>query len=298
MSGMRFMTQDERGIILRPLLGLTKKQIEEIIKALGFDFVYDISNSYLKFERNFIRLKVLPLIKERFPSIEKAVLRSQKLCAYEHDLAMRYAKPVFESVFNADDPKLPRFDFSKLNLDDEALMLTLLRMFWMSMLTLPPELDVLKSSLNLMRISADQNGLVKHEGVELRRYKNSLYLMNPCIFPARQCFTLKSDQSLHLGDFVYTLQSSSGKEAFSVDGDFVILDFDLKGSQKIKPLHRAHAREIKKLLSEYAVPYFLRQQQCLVKEPSGRILALGDRCACVRAEPSRQSFVLKIQRAG
>ncbi len=300
LSGMRFITRDERGTVLRPLLSLTKKQIEEIIEALDFDFVYDISNSYLKFERNFIRLKVLPLIKERFPSIEKAVLRSQKLCAYEHDLAVRYAKPVFESAFqenHTDDPYLLKFDFSKLDTDDEPLMLTLLRMFWMSLLTLPPELEVLMSSLNLMRISADQFGVVKHEGLELRRYKNSLYLMKPCVFPERKSFTLKQDQSLRLGDFIYTLKRSSEKEAFSLDGDEVILDFDLKGSQKLKPVHRAHAREIKKLMSEYAVPYFMRQKQCLVKNCSGMIVALGDLCACVKSESVQQSYELKIQRA-
>ena len=87
LSGMHFLIRDERGTIVRPLLELHKKQIEEIIQALGFDFVYDISNSYLKFERNFIRLKVLPLLKTRFPGIDGSILRIQKLCGQEHELA-------------------------------------------------------------------------------------------------------------------------------------------------------------------------------------------------------------------
>lgn len=63
LSGMRFMVQDDRGTLIRPLLELHKSEIIEIIETLGFTHVFDISNTYMKFERNFIRLKVLPLMR-------------------------------------------------------------------------------------------------------------------------------------------------------------------------------------------------------------------------------------------
>lgn len=95
LSGMRYYLNDERGCIIRPLLELTKAQVIDVIESLGYSHVFDISNTYLKFERNFIRLKVLPLLRERFKGVDNAVLRSQKLCSYEHDLAERYTKEIF-----------------------------------------------------------------------------------------------------------------------------------------------------------------------------------------------------------
>lgn len=90
LSGMKVITEDERGTLVRPLLFLHKIEVEQILSDLGFTYVYDLSNGYLKFERNYMRLKVMPVLRERFAGIDKAILRSQRLCAMEHDLAQRY----------------------------------------------------------------------------------------------------------------------------------------------------------------------------------------------------------------
>lgn len=90
LSGMKVLTEDERGTLVRPLLFLHKVEVEQILSDLGFPYVYDLSNGYLKFERNYMRLKVMPVLRERFAGIDKAILRSQRLCAIEHDLAQRY----------------------------------------------------------------------------------------------------------------------------------------------------------------------------------------------------------------
>lgn len=90
LSGMKVLTEDERGTLVRPLLFLHKVEVEQILSDLGFTYVYDLSNGYLKFERNYMRLKVMPVLRERFAGIDKAILRSQRLCAIEHDLAQRY----------------------------------------------------------------------------------------------------------------------------------------------------------------------------------------------------------------
>lgn len=90
LSGMRVITEDERGTLVRPLLFLHKIEVEQILSDLGFTYVYDLSNGYLKFERNYMRLKVMQVLRERFAGIDKAILRSQRLCAIEHDLAQRY----------------------------------------------------------------------------------------------------------------------------------------------------------------------------------------------------------------
>src|SRR5574344_327229 len=154
LSGMRYMLKDERGTILRPLLELHKREIIEIIEALGYDYVFDISNTYLKFERNFIRLKVLPLLKERFSGIEKSILRSSLLCSYEHDLASRYAKEYFDLAYDRDNDCLC---IDKLDLKDEPLVTSIMRLFICTKVVMPPEFNTVLLAVKLCSIGPDQN---------------------------------------------------------------------------------------------------------------------------------------------
>lgn len=271
LSGMRYMLKDERGTILRPLLELHKAQIIEIIEALGFKHVFDISNTYLKFERNFIRLKVLPLFKERFPGMDKAVLRSQKLCSYEHDLAMRYTKEKFDEVFNGKDLSL---DISSLDVFDEALMTSLLRMFISCKTQLPPELNTVLDALNICRISPDQSAVVELGEYQIRRFKNYLFLVKPLKCSATGQYELNAGCPLTIDDFTYSLELTSD-EKIGFNTDSVILDFDYKGGLKLKPSTRNHSREIKKLFSEYSTPTWLRDSKCLVKSDD-KIIAFAD----------------------
>jgi len=296
LSGMREVTEDQRGVILRPLLSLHKAEIEEIIKALGFDFVYDISNSYLKFERNFMRLKVLPLLRSRFKGIDAAILRSSKLCAFEHDLAQRTVKPVFEQACEGRTLNLSAFDP-----EDEALALGVLRMFLDKVCELPPELRILEEALRLCRAGADQMGIVAVPGTkyELRRFRNTLYLRMPAALPEPGSYILKAGERARLGDYVYELKAGRDPQiCFALDEDHpeVTLCFGLSGSTRLKPLERAHSRELKKLYAEYGVPYFERESVPVVEDGQGRVLALGNIASCDAAsEPSQRRWHLEIR---
>ena len=276
LSGMRFMIHDERGTIIRPLLELHKSKIIEIIEALGFTHVFDISNTYMKFERNFIRLKVLPLLRERFLGIDGSVLRSATLCGYEHDLAMRYAGEVLKKVF---DEKELSLDISGLDLHDEPLMYALLRSYLSYKSGVPAEFSQVQEAYNLCRISNDQNVSISlHEGYELRRFLKKLYLVKPHAIEAKGQYRLSYGSTLSLGDYEYSLYKRNDDKGFAFSD--VILDFAYKGSLKLHPQSRVHSREIKKLFVEYKIPLWERKSKCLVRDLKGNPLALGDVFIC------------------
>ena len=276
LSGMRFMIKDERGTILRPLLELHKREIIEIIEALGFNHVFDISNTYLKFERNFIRLKVLPLLKERFVGIEKSILRSSKLCAYEHDLAMRYAKEQLDKAYIEDEQKL---DINKLDLTDLPLITSVLRLFVLKVASMPAELNTIDQIINLASISADQHTVIAiDDNYSVRRFKNFLYLVRQRELPKKGKYKLEHGQSLTLGDFTYSLEPCTDpKESFACKS--VVLDFNLVGSTKFKPLKRSHSRELKKLFMEFNIPVWQRASKPIVTDAAtNQAVALADLC--------------------
>jgi tRNA(Ile)-lysidine synthase len=61
----------KNGALVRPLLFLTRDEINKIVSDDKLDFVEDSSNASAKYARNKIRLEVIPRLKELNPSIEK-----------------------------------------------------------------------------------------------------------------------------------------------------------------------------------------------------------------------------------
>jgi tRNA(Ile)-lysidine synthase len=62
-----------RGNIIRPLLSVTRKEIEKSLESAGQSFRKDLSNADSRYLRNFIRNELAPVIEKRFPSYrEKA----------------------------------------------------------------------------------------------------------------------------------------------------------------------------------------------------------------------------------
>ncbi len=74
------------GDVVRPLLELTRTQIEDYLAARGLAFVNDSSNATTDYRRNHIRHKVLPALVEEFPGAVEAVVRSMSNLGAARDI--------------------------------------------------------------------------------------------------------------------------------------------------------------------------------------------------------------------
>lgn len=72
LCGIRY----RNGIVVRPLLDATKREILDYLDARGLTYVTDSSNHSNDYRRNRLRNVVLPLIEEQFPGAEKAILKT------------------------------------------------------------------------------------------------------------------------------------------------------------------------------------------------------------------------------
>jgi tRNA(Ile)-lysidine synthase len=62
--------------ILRPLLDVSRVVLQNYAQQHGLQWVEDESNQDARFDRNFLRLEVLPLLKTRFPACVTTLARS------------------------------------------------------------------------------------------------------------------------------------------------------------------------------------------------------------------------------
>jgi tRNA(Ile)-lysidine synthase len=96
-----------RGIIIRPVLVLTKQEILEYLEENKIQFRIDKSNLSEDYERNFLRHKIIPLIKEKLnPSFEKSILFSSGIFRKYHEKMENLVKQDVNRVSGSDKDKI------------------------------------------------------------------------------------------------------------------------------------------------------------------------------------------------
>lgn len=68
-----------RGPVIRPMLSLNKIEIESWLQSRGVEWVEDKSNSDTSIQRNFMRHKVIPLLREINPDAANAIFANSKM---------------------------------------------------------------------------------------------------------------------------------------------------------------------------------------------------------------------------
>lgn len=77
IEGLRGM-QADTGEILRPLLSVTRKEIETYLSEIGVSHITDSTNLSSDYQRNFIRNELLPAIESRWHGVKKTIMRTQR----------------------------------------------------------------------------------------------------------------------------------------------------------------------------------------------------------------------------
>lgn len=101
LRGLAGMTMI-RGNILRPMLSLSRTDVEAYLESLGQAYITDSSNLTTDYRRNFVRLKLLPQMESRWPGARKALRRTQENLQHDETelQALREGKGVNKDVDN------------------------------------------------------------------------------------------------------------------------------------------------------------------------------------------------------
>lgn len=247
------------GQLLRPLLNTSRAEILDYALRHQLQWIEDDSNANPQFDRNFLRLTVLPQIAERWPAYRSTLARVSEQA--------REAEQLFDA--------LAAQDFAAANMPVGALSVVaclaleparrrnLLR-YWLQQLQLPlPTREQLLQLDSILSARIDAEPCVQWSGAEIHRFRDGLYAMPtlpavPQVIdeswrPAAEC----SIQGLG----VLRTQHLLG-QGLRADCDYRIRS--RRGSERCKPLGRAHSQTLKKLLQEYSVPPWLRDRLPLI----------------------------------
>lgn len=87
-----------RGNIIRPLIGITRAEVEEYCEKNKIEFVTDSTNLQDNYNRNKIRHSVVPVFKDINSSFELSAQRAAKLIFQQNEYISRVAKDAFKKA--------------------------------------------------------------------------------------------------------------------------------------------------------------------------------------------------------
>ena len=91
IKGIAGIEENYENKIIRPFLSITKEEINTYIIANSIPFVTDETNFCDDYTRNYIRLKVLPLVRSLFPEAETAIYRLSETAKMEDEFLNKLA---------------------------------------------------------------------------------------------------------------------------------------------------------------------------------------------------------------
>ncbi|MGX8682164.1 MAG: tRNA lysidine(34) synthetase TilS, partial [Spirochaetales bacterium] len=99
---------DEKRRLLRPLLGLSRQDLESYLRQNGFLWSHDSTNEDERFRRNEVRTSVIPNVEKAWPGFEKEILKLQ----HQAKKAFEESRPVIPSDASIDLDKLRERDLT------------------------------------------------------------------------------------------------------------------------------------------------------------------------------------------
>ncbi|MBQ3220054.1 MAG: tRNA lysidine(34) synthetase TilS [Clostridia bacterium] len=104
ISGIQENYQDK---IIRPLLSVTKSEIENYLSKNKIPFITDETNFSDEYTRNYLRLNIIPEIKKIFPEAEKSIERFSEIVKTDDDFIQQTAKSSVNFILDKAEIKLP-----------------------------------------------------------------------------------------------------------------------------------------------------------------------------------------------
>ena len=268
-AAMPFCRDWGEGKLVRPLLEVSRGEIESYVHAHRLAFMEDPSNLDTGIERNFLRREVLPLLEERWPSASSTLARSARHCAH----AARLLRERAEEDLGGEDAIAMDF-LASLSRDRQ---INLIR-FWIARqgFAVPGERRLGQWLETVYAAGADRVPEEVFEDYRMYRWRGRLHLVPrlPAL-PENQRWHWRKGEVLALPELGLALRWESLQAQL---GEEVETDLEVRlraGGERCRPEGRQHRHALKKLLQEAGVPPWSRGRIPLVYQHARLRLVWG-----------------------
>ena len=273
IAGIGELRRFPPGWLVRPLLEIERKSLLDYAESNKLAWVEDPSNEDRRFDRNFLRHDVLPLLGSRWPDVASRLNRSARHARESWQLLQDLAA-IDLAALGGRAERLPVDGLLNLSFVRQQ---NLLRHALLQLgLPTPGEAQINRILDEVLPAREDAQPLVQWCGAEVRRYRGALHLL-----PERLAVT---PGSLSTRGADIALGGGLGTLVFDEDADCGLspdlLGRGLRlafraGGEVIKPFGHAHTRKLKKLLQDEGVVPWMRDRLPLLYAGDD-LVAVGD----------------------
>lgn len=266
-----------RGRLWRPLLQTPRAALAAYAGEHRLQWIDDPSNSDLCLDRNFLRARVLPALRERWPHADAALAASAALCEQAGNLLDVGDAQALAAAATADPAVLSRPALQRLPAARRARVLRR----WIAVLGLPalPAAGIEQIEHGLLHAPADAEASFVWHGAAVHAWRDLLHagpLLPP--LPAQWQASWDGRAPLPLpGGGQLQLVGTAGLEE-------VVVVHPRRGGERLVLPGRKHSHALKNVLQELGVPPWQRARMPLLSSPHGELLAAADRACCARLE--------------
>lgn len=275
LGAMRRWREFGPGRLWRPLLRTPRAALKAYAELHGLGWIDDPSNLDHCLDRNFLRERVLPVLRERWPHADAALAASAALCEQAGTLLDVGDAQALAAAATADPATLSLPALRELPPARRARVLRR----WVQALGLPalPAAGVDQIERSLLDAPADGAAMFAWHGAAVRAWRGLLHAAaeQPPL-PAQWQATWDGEAPLALpGGGELALIGAAG-----LDEPAVV--HARCGGERIVLPGRTHSHTLKHVLQERGVPPWQRAQMPLLSSADRELLAIGDLAYCDR----------------
>jgi tRNA(Ile)-lysidine synthase len=267
-------------LLLRPLLALSRADIEARARAAGLDWIEDDSNLDTTFDRNYLRGEVMPLLQARWPGAAAVLARDAALLGEAAAVLDTFLDDELAGLCDARGA----LDAAGLLAREPARRALLLRRWLLRCGAPVPAAARLEDLLALAAARPDAEGHLDWAGWELHRFRGRLqaFARLPALSPLAVDWDLTGRLPLGEGGgelVAEPWQPDRPGLALGLPAGTAVRVGRRSGGERFRPAGDDHTRELKKWLQARGVPPWWRQRLPLLFTPGGELLAVADLAA-------------------
>jgi len=263
----------------RPLLNVPQQAIIDYAESHQLSWVEDPSNQLQNYDRNFLRLSIIPALQQHWPALSKTLSVFSGQQAENAQLLDALAEIDLQLV-KIEENQLDSVCLKKL---DNARLRNVLR-FWIKEQGYPlPSRAVLQQIVRQMAGESDASGaLVSWADIEIRRYRNVMYCLQKMQHDAGKIYEWDGKSLLAMegtGEAVQLKKRRVSDEIpFVLDKSVLHAALSVRfrqGGERIQPAGRGGHHDLKSLFQEAGVAPWQRSRIPLLYADDTLVAVIG-----------------------
>lgn len=248
--------------VIRPLLGFSRSALHDYARQSALQWIEDPSNRDLRYDRNFIRQRVLPLLEQRWPSASAVLARDAANFANGAVVLETLVREDFAAARGTQPGHLSVSALRRLAPERRAMVL---RQWLRESAGVTPSHAQLQQVKDSLVARPDSQPRVRFGDVDVRRYRDELMLVSDAVSPADTPVRWSMRHPLRVAhrEAPLTREELAATGLAIPEGAVVEVRYR-SGGERILLAGHAHSKSLKKLFQEHAVPPWRRDRIPLI----------------------------------